>query len=218
MRVGDDTPDAVSDKQWQSLLHPLAKLHAVDPKSLRLPPLNPWRRIGPRIARLRQSRPPESDWHEKVTAIRKACEAALVSSIAASGDLPQRTVHGDYHLRQVLYDKEDQRIWLLDLDDLASGLPESDLGNFTAHLITSGLFSPRPSAALYFQVARRVQHAYETETKIALRKGLLDCYGAVALLRRALKCHERGDDVASVNAVLDTAADVSTRIGRQSGD
>ena len=213
--AGEQVPGAVLDKLWRSLLHPLKQLHAIDPQDLRLSPLNPWRRIDPRIARLRHGSPLEGDLNKKVTDIRKVCETTLAAATAAGKNLPQKTVHGDYHLRQVLFANKDRRAWLLDLDDLAAGSPESDLGNFAAHLITAGLFSPRPSAALYFKVARRVQRAYEADTKVALEAAMLDSYGAVALLRRALKFQARGDDAASINAALETAAEVTARIGAQ---
>jgi len=46
------------------------------------------------------------------------------------------TLHGDLHVGQFVQDRM-EKVWVVDLDDLALGPPEADLANFTAHLATS---------------------------------------------------------------------------------
>jgi len=48
------------------------------------------------------------------------------------------TLHGDFHVGQLIKDTK-RKVWIVDLDDMAIGPPEADLGNFAAHLATSSV-------------------------------------------------------------------------------
>ena len=62
----------------------------------------------------------------------------LTARIDALRDTPNGSggvVHGDFHCGQMIRDESDC-LWLIDLDDMARGAIEADLGNFAAHLAT----------------------------------------------------------------------------------
>lgn len=102
-----------------------------------------------------------------------------------------RLIHGDLHAGQFIIDGGGY-VWLLDLDDVAVGDPEADLGNFAAHLATrpeTSLQSPL-DAMRHWQT--EVLNAYAKTGKTA-NGFLTDAYGRIALVRRALKKAERGD-------------------------
>lgn len=48
---------------------------------------------------------------------------------------PAGIVHGDFHCGQLIRDYRDC-VWIVDLEDMAQGPVEADLGNFAAHLAT----------------------------------------------------------------------------------
>ena len=116
------------------------------------------------------------------THIRRLC-ADLVDRDAAL-DWPALTViHGDFHPGQCLQDRRG-KVWLVDLDDLALGPPEADLGNLTAWIATS------------------VEGHLEDQTRVAMAKvqalspqadpALIGHFCRIATLRRALKLAEKG--------------------------
>lgn len=96
-------------------------------------------------------------------------------------------IHGDFHAGQLIQDDEGV-VWILDLDDLAHGSREADLGNFAAHLATR----PETRSDDLFTGFRRW-----LERILRLNSGadssLVYRYGRIALLRRALKLAEKGD-------------------------
>ena len=57
---------------------------------------------------------------------------ARLADMAAN---PPGVVHGDFHCGQLIRDRAG-RVWVVDLDDMAFGPVEADLGNFAAHLAT----------------------------------------------------------------------------------
>ena len=144
-----------------------AVLHGADaPKLQRLDPLT---RIRPRLADGAPS------WIERW--IR--CHLP-----PARGGGP---VHGDLHAGQLIRDRRG-RVWLLDLDDLAAGPPEADLGNFAAHLATRPeTRRGEPLMGLTYWLTQVLVHAPGADPGIAAR------YGRIALLRRALKLAEQGE-------------------------
>ncbi|PWK54627.1 phosphotransferase [Silicimonas algicola] len=81
-----------------------------------LPPLDPFRRIRPREALLRNEE------------IRSVLDETVPSGTA--------TLHGDLHAGQFIRDGGGT-VWIVDLDDLTLGPPEADLANFAAHSATS---------------------------------------------------------------------------------
>jgi hypothetical protein len=183
-------------------LLPLVRLHGTDPAGLDLQPLDPWRRIDPRLLEL-----PAAEGSGEARALcraaldaRRSTERRLVE-LSAQRDRARQVVlvHGDYHIGQLMFAAPGREPWLLDLDDLALAAPESDLGNFAAHLATvddcggDTLDTFRALTSLLCPLYEGLaQHRVEPNT--------VGAYGAVALLRRALKLRERG---ASMAAVLD---------------
>ncbi|MFQ5565541.1 MAG: phosphotransferase family protein [Paracoccaceae bacterium] len=152
------------------LLRPLLALHKLTLDGL--PPFDPAAKILPR---LRPDDPPAVREHLRVLPDRP-CAAS---------------VHGDFHAGQVILDGAGT-VWLLDLDDLATGAPESDLGNFAAHLAT------RPETRCG-SVLQGLEHwlghtlrAYRSIGGLA-QTALAHDHGRVALVRRALKLREQDD-------------------------
>ncbi|WP_089940957.1 phosphotransferase family protein [Candidatus Entotheonella palauensis] len=100
-------------------------------------------------------------------------------------------LHGDFHAGQLILDAQ-ENAWLLDLDDLAQGPPEADLGNFAAHLATRRETGFGPVPRSFVQWLNRVITAYR-DIGGACDGPLAYTYGQLALIRRGLKWRERGD-------------------------
>jgi hypothetical protein len=187
-------------------LLPLVRLHGVGPAGLDLQPLDPWRRIDPRLLELQAAEGSDEARALCRAALRarRSIERHLVAIGAQRDGAGQVLVHGDYHIGQLVFAGLEGEPWLLDLDDLALAARESDLGNFAAHLATvedcagdtldtfRGLTSLLCS--LYERLAR---HRVSPDT--------VEAYGAIALLRRALKRRERGARTAVVLDLLSAA-------------
>jgi aminoglycoside phosphotransferase (APT) family kinase protein len=106
--------------------------------------------------------------------------------------LPKATaVHGDFHAGQLIMDSAG-RVWLLDLEDLATGAPESDLGNFAAHLATRPETRRGPIQQGFEHWLGHTLEAYRSIGGVG-HSGLAHSHGRIALIRRALKLRERGD-------------------------
>ena len=156
------------------LLAPLVNLHRLHLPALDLEPFDPLARIRPRL-----SLAPE--WM-----------ADMVETPMARLQPARRTLcHGDFHPAQVIRDAGGQS-WLLDLDDLALGPVEADLGNLIGWLATQqGASDPTLGARLAW--ARRVILA-EWETLVAsVDQQVLADYITLAICRRALKRAEKHD-------------------------
>ena len=169
---GTTGPDLIAS--LPDLLAPLLALQQVHLPALRLPRHDALLRIRPRLCHA----PAAISW----LAQQQLCH------LPAERDT---ICHGDFHPGQVIRDASG-RSWLLDLDDLARGPVEADLGNLMAWLATRPLPSPQP---LLHRIAQ------ERETLLAAWSGmggcadrdLLEPYITLALIRRALKAAERGD-------------------------
>lgn len=121
--------------------------------------------------------------------------AELVSRDAAL-DWPAATViHGDFHPGQCLRDMSG-KVWLVDLDDLALGPPEADLGNLAAWIATraSGDLGAQVQSAMD-QVLPHAPHA---------DPALIGHFCRIALLRRALKLAGKGQPWALEQLPLNT--------------
>jgi len=101
------------------------------------------------------------------------------------------TVHGDFHAGQLVVDAAGQA-WLLDLEDLAVGAPEADLGNFAAHLATRPE-TRRGAAATGFETWLADTIGAYAAIGTAADPLLARLHGQLALIRRALKLREAGD-------------------------
>jgi predicted trehalose synthase len=134
-----------------------------------LPRFNPFARILPRLA----DTPPAI--FSRVTELQAADQA--LNWPAAS------IVHGDFHPGQVLRDRQG-KIWLIDLDDLARGPTEADLGNLAARMATQ-------TAGRLDVLSHRATEAVLAQAPAA-NAALMAHFRDIALLRRALKLRERG--------------------------
>jgi hypothetical protein len=187
------------------LLGPLVQLHNVSPDGLRLQPLDPWLRITPRL-----SREPSLFAQGRAARImrlydRLQDQQALIERYHRDGEVP---VHGDYHVNQIIVAKRDAMPWLLDLDDLALGFPEADLGSCMANLVTTANLLFEDVMQDYKALKSVLCPAYVSLGGRTLNAGLTDFYTAVSLLRRALKFYETGrgnpdpDDILNVCEML----------------
>ena len=156
------------------LLRPLLALHNVTLDGLH--PFDPGAKIMPRLT---QGDP---------AALREHLETLLAALPAPS---QATSVHGDFHAGQAILDGSGT-VWLLDLDDLAAGAPESDLGNFAAHLATRPETRCGPILQGFEHWLGHTLQAYRSIGGVA-EIALVHKHGRVALIRRALKLRERGD-------------------------
>jgi len=159
------------------LLAPVVALHRVPPR-WELPPLDPWRRIAPRLGLLdeRQQRAVVYPLQQRWQRIGQDCGVIL---------------HGDFHLGQLLLREHDQAAQLLDLEDCCQGPREFDLGNFAAHLVSSAP-EHRFSAAELQRQLDALSAAYQQLGGEPLERQRLRLCAQLALLRRALKLAEQG--------------------------
>ena len=101
-------------------------------------------------------------------------------------------VHGDFHCGQLIRDLEG-RVWIIDLEDLARGPVETDLGNFAAHLATRPETSRTNLSESLCHWSGRICEAWdrlEAPCDPALFWRAVD----IALIRRALKLwNDRGE-------------------------
>lgn len=98
------------------------------------------------------------------------------------------SVHGDFHPGQVMRDGFG-KLWLIDLDDMATGPVEADIGNLAAYLATQPHAPPPqdagPDETRWLCAAWRAAGG-ECDPDLAMH------YTAIALIRRALKLVKRG--------------------------
>jgi len=108
------------------------------------------------------------------------------------------TLHGDFHVGQIIRDRAGS-IWVVDLDDMAMGPPEADLGNFTAHLATR---SPDRGLEVDQWVDQILYQWRLLNTQID--EECFQRYLALALIRRHLKLREanRPDFEKQIDAYL----------------
>lgn len=167
-------------------LAPLASLHvcALD----RLPQFDPLRRIIPRIDLLTDS------------ALRTA-----LGRLAQTGPTGTALIHGDFHLGQVICDTHDQA-WLIDLDDLAIGPAEADIGNLIANLATQDHL-PGPFSVRIKNWRKDVLGMWARMGQTA-NSAKVDHFTALALIRRHLKLreHARRDFEAEIAAWITPVA------------
>lgn len=151
-------------------LAPLAALHACRLDGIAL--FDPLRRIRPRLELLGHP------------GLRRA-----LHGLAAPAPRGSALLHGDFHLGQVICDEQGVA-WLIDLDDLAIGPAEADLGNLIANLATQAAL-PGPFAARLAHWRRSILGAWSRLGQRP-RAPLVDHFTALALIRRHLKLREAG--------------------------
>lgn len=199
-----DTPDW--EKFFQRMVQPLGQLHGISSTGLNLGDHDPYGKILPRI----EDKDLMADarggpGHRGVVDALEELRRALDGASDKAEKPAQAVVHGDFHIGQVLLEEAKNRTWLLDLDDLALSHRESDLGNFAAHLATSGAFPEAEPADVVRAALPQIETAYRAQTGYDPDVALLLAYAGLALLRRGLKFRELKHPLADV-AVLVTAA------------
>jgi hypothetical protein len=207
LRRADGLPAA---SHLAACLVPLVRLHGTDPAGLDLQPLNPWRRIDPRLLELQGTA-----YSDMARVLFRAALGARPSTERRLADLgvqrhgaAQAVVHGDFHIGQLLFARVGDEPWLLDLDDLALGPRESDLGNFAAHLATVDQ-CVNCTFDRFRGLTSLLCPLYDALAECRVDRNTVEAYGAIALLRRALKLHRRGAAAAAVLDPLFAAARLS---------
>lgn len=131
---------------------------------------------------------------------------AALERLGGGAPLGGALLHGDFHLGQLVR-SVDGAVWIIDLDDLATGPPDADIGNLIANLATQpelgGTFEDRLTRwrATIISCWRVVGGEPELPA--------LDRFIALALIRRHLKLREAGreDFETEIARVVTSAAD-----------
>lgn len=158
----------------RELIAPLIDLHKTDQN--KLPLFDPFLRIDPRVATF--SIPQELI---REIQIRKRAVFPVTG-----------VVHGDFHLGQLIKDSSG-KCWIIDLDDMATGPPEADLGNLTAYLAThpATMGDSVPISLRYWK--NQITGSWNDLGQI-YQENWLRYFTHVALIRRTLKRLEAGDN------------------------
>ena len=172
----------------EKLIAVVVFLHQCNPSNLRVEDFDCWRRINPRLKSLTH-KSSHAQYYKNVLGLVR-----LIQGIER--DMPSLCaetvpVHGDLHIGQWIYQKHSDRVFLIDLEDIALGDRESDIANFAAHFATSCKIDRSNIFDQYVDLCRYAADIYHHKTSIQLDEKKLDFYGACALLRRALKLHEQ---------------------------
>jgi len=205
---------ALPEDLFACLLEPLATLHAADPRGLELEALDIWRRITPRLDYIQDFLPHREAVRAQQLYSRLRDTQTLMDAIHPPASV---AVHGDYHVGQLLFDGASARAWLLDLDDLALGVPESDIGNFIAHLSTSADLMFGDVLQDFMSLEALLSERYTALCHKRLNPVQTGFYGAAALLRRALKLGVNGVREPAIHTVLD-ACEILTESIHLKGD
>lgn len=158
---------AVLIRDLPTLLAPLAALHCTPVPDL--PPHDPFRRIMPRLP--------------LAPATLRARIATLATQPRA---MPTATLHGDFHPGQVIA-TADGTAWLIDLDDMAHGPAEADVGNLLAWCLTAPETRDAPPSGGWRKALVAAWRGNE------LHPATLSFETEIALVRRALKRFAKGD-------------------------
>ncbi|MFZ7092219.1 phosphotransferase family protein [Primorskyibacter sp. 2E233] len=136
-----------------------------------LSPFDPMLRISPRLDLL----------------TNPSLRAAL-HRLAQASPRGGSVIHGDFHLGQVIA-AQDGVAWLIDLDDLAIGPVEADIGNLIANLATQDDL-PGPFAVRLEHWRQAVQGEWFRLDQTA-NPTWVEHFAALALIRRHLKLREQ---------------------------
>lgn len=193
------------DTDLESVLNPclglLASLHRIDGIDAQV--FQPLGKVAPRLERLQQR--PAGLSSEQV-GVALDLYARLERSLACGARFTG-LIHGDFHPGQVLIGPGSaERAWLLDLEDLAQGEIEADLGNLIAHLLTSGALDQPPTVAALEQVETLVCAMYLRHQGRRPDLPLLRLHESAALLRRSLKLSLDRADLPRGSSALNLAS------------
>jgi tRNA A-37 threonylcarbamoyl transferase component Bud32 len=128
--------------------------------------------------------------------VRPACRGVLrsvvselISSSKIIGDRPVRTLHGDLHLKNFFV--TDDRVALIDLDNLSRGDPLQDVGSFLAALYYRGLLEDETFAETG-RTVRPFIESYRARVDWEVSASALNWQIAAALIyERASRCVTR---------------------------
>jgi Phosphotransferase enzyme family len=156
----------------------VALLHRADLPCLRTTPLQSWvEQLQGVQALLNQVRPQMADAVDQVV-------TALIERAPLAGNEPWATLHGDLHLQNFFVDEQaplDQRVALIDLDNLSTGSPWRDLGSFCAALYYRALLENLPMP-LIRQAIDTFCTVYACQVPWPMPPPLINWYTAAALV------------------------------------
>ncbi len=187
---------------------PLAALHAASAQGAisqdaQLIRLDPWRRIMPRLA-VPAPVSAGRNGPQRLRAGQLASELRNIHDRLTPKPAVDTIVHGDYHLGQLIRPIGRDGYVIVDLDDLAIGPREHDIGNCIAHIATSPRLWPHRTQEALVRISPLFIAAYNGHSAVALDSAQIDLHCAIGMLRRALKLAERGDH-ARVADILEAA-------------
>lgn len=129
-------------------------------------------------------------------------------------------IHGDFHVGQVVVNRDQTESAIVDLDDVGLGVAEMDIANCVAHITTSPICKIRSDSRLTKDVgieqkfddwADLLCGEYEQIAEIKLSPERVCLYGASALLRRALKLMETANHDISTQSIVQAAQALYSR-------
>ena len=183
----------------------IASLHRAPLTVFRLSPFDPFEKIDPRLdpdasAALANLPEPMREYIQAFAAsLKEACNQDRVA------DCDTYAIHGDFHLGQLIAGMGAATFAIVDFDDMARGEREADVGNCIAHITTSRSLYRGHMLRGFLGLTCAFTSAYEHAGGERLSAHKIKRYGAIALLRRALKLAETG--------VTDLCADVCSDAG-----
>ena len=202
--------DAGTHRYFERSLQPLVQLHSTNPQDLGLAPLDPWRRIEPRLPK-----EDEECVDVELSWARQLYQTLRTNAVDLGIEQPTQglvLVHGDFHVGQLVFGTLASEPWMVDLDDLALGMAESDLGNMIAHLVTSSDLMTGDVLARFRELRPILRQIYSKQSDRQVSASLIDFYGAAALLRRALKLRERRTRLPVTTEILAAAQALSSQL------
>ncbi len=196
--TGTGTLEALADL-FTMAMGELARFHraALDPEDHDLKEFDPFAKIRPRMTFLENV--------EQRTRVENLTQM-LSEGIRTRPGRSVTLVHGDFHFGQIMVESVLAQPHIIDLDDVARGYPEADIGNFAAHVVTaSGLYTGDVLVGLATLIPDLLA-AYQSEREaLALDRDAVALYAAAALLRRLLKLYVAGRDLARHGEILAAA-------------
>lgn len=184
----------------------LAEFHEagvrVDPSSLSL--FDPFSKIRPRIGNC-----PDPQLSSIAAKLSAQIEEAL--AFWDLDDAYTTLVHGDFHAGQVIFCRDGGECHIVDLDDVAIGMRESDLGNLIAHASTCAQITNGPIFGAAAEMLADFVGAYNRASHKPLDHRLTSLYCAASLLRRALKLIEREEPRPRIEEILRAAGSIVTQ-------
>jgi aminoglycoside phosphotransferase (APT) family kinase protein len=208
-----ELPTDVAAATGLALARTLAALHAVDPGAVGLADY-----ARPEPYAVRQLRRWGRQWEASGTAAAVPLVGDVLAALTAavpgvgSGAGPDRIVHGDYNLANVMYERArpDRVLAVLDWEMATVGAPEADLGQLLAYWGPAGrlLFAGRgghlPDANPGLPSAAELVREYHTVGELTIRH--IPFWETFAVLKLAIIC------AGALRRVADPTAEHRARI------